>query len=74
MWDCEECVRRLDELVDKELNGIEVEEVQAHFNECGDCTRRYRFQTELKRLVKVSSAADVAPADLREKLRQQLGA
>ena len=73
MYECEDCVRRLDQLVDKELSGPEVEEVHVHLSACGDCTRRYHFQEGLKRLVRVSYSDERAPAELRERLRQQLG-
>ena len=73
MYDCENCVRRLDQLVDKELSGPEVEEVHAHLGACGDCTRRYRFQEGLKRLIRVSGS-ERAPDALRERLREQLKA
>jgi mycothiol system anti-sigma-R factor len=72
MYDCEDCIQRLDQLVDKELNGLEVEEIAHHLDTCGDCTRRYRFQEGLKRLVKVSCSDQVAPVALRESLRRQL--
>jgi mycothiol system anti-sigma-R factor len=72
MYDCEDCVRRLDQLVDKELSGPEVEEIHVHLHACGDCTRRYQFQEGLKRLVKVSASEQKAPASLRDLLRQQL--
>ncbi|HVC99589.1 MAG TPA: mycothiol system anti-sigma-R factor [Candidatus Dormibacteraeota bacterium] len=73
MYDCEDCVRRLDQLVDKELSAPEVEEIHGHLDSCGDCTRRYRFQEGLKRLVKVS-CDDTAPEALRERLKKQLKA
>ena len=72
MYDCEDCVRRLDQLVDKELSAPEVAEIHVHLHECGDCTRRYAFQEGLKRLVKVSYSDDCAPDALRERLRQQM--
>jgi mycothiol system anti-sigma-R factor len=74
MYDCEDCAQRLEQLVDKELSGPEVAEIHIHLDACGDCTRRYRFQEGLKRLVKVSCSEGVAPAALRERLRQQLHA
>ena len=74
MYDCEDCIQRLDQLVDKELSGPEVAEVHDHLGSCGDCTRRYHFQEGLKRLVKVSCNEAAAPADLRERLRQQFRA
>lgn len=72
MYDCEDCVRRLDQLLDKELSGPEVEEIHVHLDSCGDCTRRYQFQEGLKRLVKVSFTQDRAPSALRELVRQEL--
>lgn len=72
MYDCEDCIRRLDQLVDKELSGPEVEEVHVHLDECGDCTKRYRFQEGLKMLVKVSCCEGAAPNALRDRLREQL--
>ena len=72
MYDCDDCVRRLDELVDKELSGPEVDEIHVHLDACGDCTRRYQFQEGLKRLVRVSFTVERAPAALRDRLRQQL--
>ena len=74
MYDCEDCVRRLDQLVDKELSGLELEEVHAHLSSCGDCTRRYQFEEGLKRLVKVSCSEETAPASLRDSIRHQLHA
>jgi mycothiol system anti-sigma-R factor len=70
--DCDSCVQRLDQLVDRELSVIEVEEVNHHLNSCGDCTKRYRFHEGLKLLVKVSCQDEQAPAALRERLRQIL--
>ena len=69
--DCEECVERLDQLVDRELSGPEVDEVLHHLSNCGDCTRRYEFNAGLKRLVKVS-CSERAPEALRQRLEQLL--
>lgn len=73
MWDCEDCVQRLDELVDKELTEPEVKEVHLHLERCGDCVKRYDFQEGLKKLMKVS-CDEKAPDELREKLRARLQA
>jgi mycothiol system anti-sigma-R factor len=66
-YDCEDCIRRLDQMVDRELSAPEVREVQEHFARCGDCTQRYEFHAELKRLVRVS-CDEKAPAELRRRL------
>ena len=70
--ECDDCVRRLDQLIDRELSGLELEEVHHHLDGCGDCTKRYKFEEGLKRLVKVSCEQGHAPAELRERLRQIL--
>jgi len=32
-WDCEDCVRRLDQMVDKELTDTDVKLIELHFEE-----------------------------------------
>ena len=70
MSECEDCVQRLDQLVDKELTEPEVKEVHLHLEMCGDCVKRYEFQEGLKKLVK-HSCYERAPDALRERLRLQ---
>ena len=69
---CRECVDRLDQLVDRELSEQEMEEAKLHLANCGGCSNRYRFQTELKRVVRVCCYGDRAPAELRERLERLL--
>ena len=71
-WDCEDCVRRLDQMVDKELTDTDVKLIELHFEECGDCIKRYDFQQGLKRLIKVSCEGERAPDSLRARLREIL--
>jgi len=71
-WDCEDCVRRLDQMVDRELTENDVKLIELHFEECGDCIRRYDFQQGLKRLIKVSCKDERAPDALRARLREIL--
>jgi mycothiol system anti-sigma-R factor len=69
---CHECVQRLDQLVDRELSDAEMEEAKRHLASCGECSNLYRFQTEMKRVVRVCCWGDRAPADLRERLERLL--
>jgi mycothiol system anti-sigma-R factor len=69
---CDDCLQKLDQFVDRELNDREVAELKQHLAECPPCEDQYKFQTDLKRLVKVCCDQGEAPAELREKLRQIL--
>jgi len=69
---CDDCLQKLDRFVDRELSDREVAELQQHLSECPPCEDRYRFQADLKRLVKICCDQGEAPAELREKLRQIL--
>lgn len=69
---CGECVRALEAYVDRELDEREIAEVRQHLEFCPPCEDRFRFEADLKRLVKVCCEQDTAPVELREKLRQIL--
>lgn len=70
---CDECSQKLERFVDRELSEAEVRELQRHLQDCPPCEDRYRFEDNLRRLVKVCCDGDSqAPPALREKLRQIL--
>ncbi len=69
---CGDCHEKLEAYVDRELSEPEVAELREHLERCPPCADRYRFQTDLKRLVKVCCEQDQTPLGLREKLRQIL--
>jgi len=59
-------------VTDGELSDAEVVQLKYHLEHCPPCEDRYRFQADLKRLVRVCCEQDRAPTELREKLRQIL--
>jgi mycothiol system anti-sigma-R factor len=69
---CDECLHRLDELVDRELSEAELAEASRHLADCAPCDREYRLHVGMKRLVHVYCCRETAPAQLREKLREIL--
>ncbi len=69
---CGECLEKLDQYVDRELNDREVAQLKQHLEFCPPCEDRYRFQADLKRLVKVCCDQGEAPPALRDKLREIL--
>lgn len=66
---CTDCRDRLDQFVDRELSLTDLKALQEHLDLCNHCNDEYRFQSNLKRLVKVACGQGEAPAQLRERLR-----
>ncbi len=69
---CHDCIEKLALYTDRELNDSEVVEVRHHLEDCPPCNDRFRFESDLKRLIRVSCEKDRAPESLRAKLRQIL--
>jgi mycothiol system anti-sigma-R factor len=69
---CRDCAERLERYLDRELTDAEVDELRRHLTFCGPCDDRYRFQANLKRLVRVCCHQYAAPDTLRDRLRQIL--
>ena len=63
--DCEAAMDRLDELVDRELDSLQVSEIEGHFRHCPQCEERYELQRGLNRVVKRCCNQAQAPAGLR---------
>jgi anti-sigma factor (TIGR02949 family) len=49
---CGKCEELLQPYLDRELTDAEVVEAEAHLAGCEWCTRRYRFETSLRRYVR----------------------
>ena len=69
---CNECLDRLEQLVDKELSPLEASEVQIHLENCPPCTDQFEFEAGMKRLVRVCCQQDRAPDALRLRIRESL--
>ena len=48
------------------------EEVKVHLKECGDCGESFRFEARFLRIVRDCGTADVAPAEVRERVIRRL--
>ena len=70
---CEEVARRLHTFLDRELEDVEIAEVQTHLDNCRECLSRFRFEASFRRLVRARSTEQPAPAGLREGLVERLG-
>ena len=70
--DCEEVARRLHTFLDRELDEVEVAEVQAYLDNCTECYPKFRFEASVKRLIMTSFSEQSASSSLRERLSELL--
>lgn len=66
---CEECEKLLQPYLDRVLTDAERVEAEAHLEECSYCRKRYRFEEEIRKLVR-QAAVEVMPPDLKQKLAE----
>jgi anti-sigma factor (TIGR02949 family) len=70
--DCEKCEELLQGYLDRDLDPNEVVIAESHLDGCDYCRRRYRFEAQLRRYIRVS-ASERMPAGLRAKLAELRG-
>lgn len=70
--ECEDALRRLQEFLDGELEGMTAREVEAHFETCTRCYPRLRFERSFRDAVVRAATRTAAPARLRERLLQAI--
>ena len=68
---CADFLERIVYLIDNELEDDEVQQVRIHLDECGPCLERYDLQRTVKSIV-ARSCSEVAPEDLRERVRVRI--
>jgi mycothiol system anti-sigma-R factor len=64
---CEKCEEMLQPYLDRELNEAERGEAESHLYQCGYCSKRYRFEEDLRRFVR-RACDEPMPAELKAKL------
>jgi anti-sigma factor (TIGR02949 family) len=65
---CEKCEQMMQPYLDRVLTEEERVEAEVHLASCEYCRRRYRFEEEFRRFVRLA-AAEPMPPELKEKLR-----
>jgi anti-sigma factor (TIGR02949 family) len=70
--DCDKCEELLQGYLDRELTDAERATAQSHLDLCDYCSRRYRFEENLRMYVRVT-ASERMPPGLLEKLAQLRG-
>ena len=70
--DCEKCEQLLQGYLDRDLTTEEVVIAESHLDGCSYCRRRYRFESHLRRYIRIS-ASERMPAGLLAKLSELRG-
>ncbi|MBM9461236.1 mycothiol system anti-sigma-R factor [Nocardioides sp. zg-536] len=69
--ECADFLERIVRLIDNELEAGDCAVVRAHIDSCSPCLERYDLQRTVKSVV-ARSCSEVAPADLRARVRVQI--
>ena len=67
MCDCADCEQLLQPYLDRELTEPERIEAEEHLDTCAYCRKRYRFEEQLRRFVRLAASERMAP-ELRARL------
>ena len=67
MCDCNDCEKLLQPYLDRVLDDEDRAAAEAHLAACVQCAKRYRFEVELRRVVR-TACAEGMPPDLKQKL------
>jgi uncharacterized protein with PIN domain len=65
---CEKCEQMMQPYLDRVLTEEERAEAEHHLAECNYCSKRYRFEEEFRKFVRLAVAEPMSPA-LKAKLR-----
>lgn len=70
---CEDAFRRLDDFLDRRLNGAEARRIEEHLQICAACAREFTFEASVLAGVTQKLRQITAPPDLLSKIAAQLG-
>ncbi len=65
-------LERIYHYLDGELESHEITEIQAHLDDCTDCSGEFEIEALLKELVRRSCTAGQAPEGLRERIQERI--
>ena len=71
-YDCREAFRRLDDYLDREWSGAEMEAVRVHLLDCAVCAREFDFEAAWIRSVREKVQRIDVAEDLRARIRRAL--
>jgi mycothiol system anti-sigma-R factor len=65
---CEDCLDRLYEFLDRELSDKDVQVVQGHLDDCSGCADHFYFEERFLEKIRTSCQGERAPERLRESI------
>ncbi|HWO89019.1 MAG TPA: zf-HC2 domain-containing protein [Gemmatimonadales bacterium] len=71
---CAEAFSRLDDYLDRELNSVELEEVEAHLRQCAVCAREFGVEREVLDALKAKLRRLALPPGLKERITKAIEA
>jgi mycothiol system anti-sigma-R factor len=66
--DCDDCLERLYQYLDRELSENDVTVVRQHLDDCEGCSGHFVFEERFIKKVHDACAGDRAPVELRERI------
>jgi mycothiol system anti-sigma-R factor len=69
---CQDCLDRMWQYIDGELDVESTDELQRHLAQCRECFSEAEFERRLKDMVRRACGAERAPERLRERLTKIL--
>lgn len=69
---CEEALKRLFEVVDKEVNQTDKKEILKHLEHCRHCMSRYEFEEMFKTFVSEKACIDCDSEKLKAKILERI--
>jgi mycothiol system anti-sigma-R factor len=70
--DCDEVLADVFTYLDDETDEPTRAKMKAHLNDCAPCLRRFGLEQDVKSLVARSCGGDLAPTELRQRIRVRL--
>lgn len=70
--DCDDVLEAVFLYLDNECDEAQHRLIRQHLDECSPCLRKFGIEQEVKALVARTCGGDVAPSDLRLRLRARL--
>jgi anti-sigma factor (TIGR02949 family) len=67
-YTCEEAFQRLDDFLDRELSGEEMQLVEEHLNVCAVCAREFNFEASVLQSLRGKLRQINVPPDLQSRV------
>jgi Putative zinc-finger len=64
---CDKCEEMMQPYLDRVLTDAEMFEAEEHLSRCSWCSKRYRFERELRQYVRIA-VSEPMPVELKQKL------